>query len=57
MMIKSATQSRIKRNRKPENIGSSAISSEIPTVYTLVGENEKLIISIIAEQAMPVIRL
>ena len=55
-MIKSATQSRIKRNRKPENIGSSAISSEIPTVYTLVGENEKLIISIIAEQAMPVIR-
>ena len=54
--MRSATQRRIKRNKKPENIGSSAISSEMPTVYTLVGEKEKLIISIIAEQAIPVIR-
>ena len=45
-----------RRKRKPENIGSWAISSEMPTVYTLVGEKEKLIISTMAEQATPVIR-
>ena len=48
--------SNTRRNRNPENIGNWAISSEIPTVYTLVGENEKLIISTMAEQATPVIK-